>query len=261
MLSFFLEQNPILLAFLGGVFTFLITSLGASLVFFFRKVNKNFLDAMLALSAGIMLSASFFSLLNPCIEEAKKLNLVPWLIAFFGFAMGGIFLYLSDILFERKVSKKNKIKKRSMLILAITLHNIPEGLAIGTSFGLLLYDKNPELLLSALILTLGIGLQNFPEGSAISLPLLRENVSTKKSFLIGTLSAIVEPISALLGSLLVLKIQSILPFLLAFAGGAMIYVVCQELIPECQKNKNQKLMTLLIILGFSIMMILDVMFA
>lgn len=261
MLSFFLEQNPVLLAFLGGTFTFLVTALGSSLVFFLKKVNKTYLDSMLALSAGIMLSASFFSLLNPCIEKAKELNLLPWLIAFLGFVMGGLFLYFSDILFEKKVCKKNKSKKRNMLILAITLHNIPEGLAVGTSFGILLYNKSPELLLSALVLTLGIGLQNFPEGSAVSLPLRREKLSTHKSFFIGALTAIVEPISALIGALLVMKIQSILPFLLAFAGGAMIYVVCQELVPECQKNKNQKLMTLLIILGFSIMMILDVMFA
>ncbi len=250
MIDFFNNINPILLSFLATFFTFLITSLGSSLVFLFKNIKKDIMDICLSLSAGIMLAASYFSLINPSIELSNKLN-ISLLYIFLGFIFGGLLILLGN-----KIYKKNS--KVSNLIFSITLHNIPEGLAIGVAFGSILYSLEGSNLSSALVLALGIGIQNFPEGSAISLPLRREGFSRKKSFIIGSLSGLVEPISGVLGCILALQVRYILPFLLSFAAGAMIYVVIIELIPESQTNKRKDLMALFSILGFTIMMILDV---
>ena len=260
MIEYFLSLNHIVQAFLATTFTFLITILGAAIVFFFKKVNKTFMDGMLGFAAGVMIAASFWSLLSPSIEMADSLNLNSWLIATLGFLSGGILLFISDKIFDiLNKNKGNSSKKRvMMLISSITMHNIPEGLAVGIAFGSISYGLEGATIISACLLALGIGLQNFPEGSAVSIPLLREGYSRKKAFLYGSLSAIVEPISGVIGALLVLKIRLLLPFLLAFAAGAMIYVVVEELIPESQTNEKKDYMALFTLIGFSIMMILDV---
>ena len=260
MIEYFLSLNHIVQAFLATTFTFLITVLGAAIVFFFKKVNKTFMDGMLGFAAGVMIAASFWSLLSPSIEMANSLNLNSWLIATLGFLSGGILLFISDKIFDiLNKNKNNSSKKRvMMLISSITIHNIPEGLAVGIAFGSISYGLEGATIISACLLALGIGLQNFPEGSAVSIPLLREGYSRKKAFLYGSLSAIVEPISGVIGALLVLKIRLLLPFLLAFAAGAMIYVVVEELIPESQTNEKKDYMALFTLIGFSIMMILDV---
>lgn len=259
MIEYFLSLNHIVQAFLATTFTFLITVLGAAIVFFFKKVNKTFMDGMLGFAAGVMIAASFWSLLSPSIEMANSLNLNSWLIATLGFLSGGILLFISDKIFDILDKNNNSSKKRvMMLISSITMHNIPEGLAVGIAFGSISYGLEGATIISACLLALGIGLQNFPEGSAVSIPLLREGYSRKKAFLYGSLSAIVEPISGVIGALLVLKIRLLLPFLLAFAAGAMIYVVVEELIPESQTNEKKDYMALFTLIGFSIMMILDV---
>lgn len=268
MLTFLEEQNPILLAFLATLFTYSVTLIGASIVFLFKKVKKNIMDAMLGFAAGIMIAASFFSLLKPSLKMAESLKMIPWIVTTIGFIFGGLLLFIGDRIFtkiDKKISKnkdennKTKSLKRCiMLILSITLHNIPEGLAVGVAFGGIAYGIEGATLSSALMIALGIGIQNFPEGTAVSVPLRREGLSRKKAFFFGQLSGLVEPISGVLGALLVLKVRTLLPFLLAFAAGAMIYVVVEELIPESQTNKRKELMALFTLIGFSIMMILDV---
>ena len=260
MLRFLVNINPIWQALLATLFTWGVTALGAALVFFFKKVNKNVLDAMLGFAAGVMLAASFWSLLSPAIEMAASLKMLPWLVAFIGFFSGGLLLFVGDKVFNRLSSKNtnNSLKRSLMLVLSITLHNIPEGLAVGVAFGSVAYNLEGATLSAACLLALGIGLQNFPEGTAVSVPLRREGFSRKKAFLFGQLSGLVEPISGVLGALLVLKVRFLLPYLLAFAAGAMIYVVVQELIPESQSNKKKDLMALFTLIGFSIMMLLDV---
>ena len=260
MISFFIELNPVIQAFLATCFTWLVTALGAAFVFFFKKIKKSIMDAMLGFAAGVMVSASFWSLLSPSIEMAESLKLNSWLIATTGFLSGGLLLFLGDKLFTKLTEQKennNNIKRSLMLIISITLHNIPEGLAVGVAFGSLAYNLEGATLATACMLALGIGLQNFPEGTAVSVPLRREGFSRKKAFFYGQLSGIVEPISGILGALLVIKIRMLLPFLLAFAAGAMIYVVVEELIPESQSNEKKDLMALFTLIGFSIMMILD----
>ncbi len=237
--------------------------LGASIVFFFKDVKKGIMDALLSFSAGVMISASFWSLLNPSIEMANNLKMVPWVVAFIGFMSGGLLLFIGDKIFNYFSSLNNvigsgKIKRCLMLIFSITLHNIPEGLVIGVAFGSLAYGIEGVTLASAITLAIGIGLQNFPEGSAVSLPLRREGMNRTKAFFLGQATGIVEPIFAVLGAFLVLKIQVLLPFLLAFASGAMIYVVVEELIPESQSNTRKDLMAIFTLIGFSVMMILDV---
>lgn len=257
----FSNMNIIIQTLIATLFTFFITSLGSAIVFFFKKVNKNILDAMLGISAGVMIAASFFSLLNPAIEMANNLNLIPWIVLFIGFTLGGLLLYITGIIFDRKLSKnreKLSIKRRLLLFISITIHNIPEGMAIGVAFASTVYNINGATTSAAIILALGIGLQNFPEGSAVSLPLRREGMSRLKSFIFGSLSGIVEIFAGLIGAILVLKIRNILPYLLSFAAGAMIYVVIEELIPESQSNEKKDLMALFTLIGFSIMMILDV---
>lgn len=263
-MSFIGNLNPVLQALIATLFTWFITLLGAALVFFFKKPNKNVLDAMLGFAAGVMIAASFWSLLSPSIDMAENLNMIPWLVAFIGFFGGGVLLFVGDKIFTRLEKKKENSSKQKgfkrslMLILSITLHNIPEGLAVGVAFGSASYGLNGATLGAASLLALGIGLQNFPEGTAVSVPLRREGMSRKKAFFYGQLSGIVEPISGVIGALLVLKVRLLLPYLLAFAAGAMIYVVVQELIPESQTNKKKDLMALFTLIGFSVMMILDI---
>lgn len=254
-------KHIIFLTFLATLFTFTITTLGSALVFFFKKVNKNFLDAMLGFSAGIMIAASFFSLLNPAISMARNLNMTTWIVLLIGFTLGGILLYLTGLIFDRKLSKKKKklnLKRCIMLFLSITIHNIPEGMAIGVAFASTIYNIEGATIEAAIVLALGIGIQNFPEGSAVSLPLRREGMPRIKSFVFGSLSGLVEIFAGLIGAILVMMVRNILPYLLSFAAGAMIYVVVGELIPESQTNKNKDIMTLFTLIGFSIMMILDV---
>lgn len=248
MFDFFYEINPIYQAFLAGVFTFFITGLGAGLVFFFKSINKTIMDIMLAIAAGIMLAASFFSLLNPAISISNELKLVTWLVLFSGFISGGILLFIGDKVLD--CLNSSNLKRSIMLFSSITLHNIPEGLVLGVAFA----STN---IASAIILTIGIAIQNFPEGSAISLPLLRDGFSRFKSFIIGAFSALVEPIFAVVGAILVLKIRLFLPFILSFTAGAMVFVITMELIPESQTNKRKGLMALALMMGFSIMMILE----
>lgn len=262
MIDFFINLDHTIQALLATIFTWGITALGAGLVFFFKKINKSVMDAMLGFAAGVMIAASFWSLLSPAIEMAKSLNMITWLVAFLGFFTGGLLLFIGDKIFnflnKKKENKNNSFKRSLMLIFSITLHNIPEGLAVGVAFGTIAYGLEGATLINACLLSLGIGLQNFPEGTAVSVPLRREGFSRKKAFLYGQLSGIVEPISGFLGALLVIKVRLLLPFLLAFAAGAMIYVVVEELIPESQTNEKKDLMALFTLIGFSVMMILDI---
>jgi len=266
MIDFITSLNPIIQALIATMFTYGVTALGAALVFFFKRVNKTVMDAMLGFAAGVMIAASFWSLLSPAIEMADCLDMISWLVTFVGFFSGGILLYVSDKLFnyfDKKLSNKDvannySFKRCLMLIFSITMHNIPEGLAVGVAFGSVVYGLDGATLTSACLLALGIGLQNFPEGTAVSVPLRREGMSRKKAFFFGQLSGMVEPISGVIGDLLVIKVRYLLPFLLSFAAGAMIYVVVQELIPESQTNENKSLMALFTLIGFSVMMILDV---
>lgn len=256
MFNWFLNLNYIYQALIATLFTYSITALGASIVFFFKKISKNVMDAMLGFAAGVMTAASYFSLLGPAIDHSNNLNINPWLTVTIGFLSGGILLFLADKIFSKLLDKKNK--RILMLISSITIHNIPEGLAVGIAFGATYYGLTGATTISAIMLAIGIGLQNFPEGSAVSIPLIREGLSRKNAFFYGQLSAIVEPIFGVIGAFLVVKMQILLPFFLSFAAGAMIYVIVSELIPESQTNKKKELMAFFTIIGFTIMMILDV---
>ena len=260
MINYFLNLSPIVQAFIATLFTWGVTALGAALVFMFKKINKNILDGMLGIAAGVMIAASFWSLLSPALEMASKLEMNAVIVVVLGFLSGGLLLFISDKVFKKFEHKfENSTFKRSvMLISSITMHNIPEGIAVGVAFGSALYNLDGATTLSACMLALGIGIQNFPEGTAVSVPLRRDGMSRRKAFFYGQLSGIVEPISGILGALLVLKIRYMLPFLLAFAAGAMIYVVVEELIPESQTNENKDFMALCTLIGFCIMMSLDV---
>lgn len=266
MIDFFSNFSYTFQAFVAALFTFGITSVGSAIVFCFKKVNKNILDSMLGLAAGVMIAASFWSLLSPAIDMAEQLKMISWFVVFIGFFFGGLLLFTGDKVFnyfDNKFSRKKKVNSSSikrvlMVIFSITLHNIPEGMAIGVAFGSVKYGISGATITAAWVLALGIGIQNFPEGTAVSLPLRREGFSRKKAFLLGTLSGIVEPIASVIGCLLVTKVQSIMPFLLSFAAGAMIYVVVEELIPESQTNKKKDLMAIFTIVGFSLMMVLDI---
>lgn len=265
MIETILNLHPIIQAGLATLFTWSITAIGASLVYFFKRINKNLMDGMLGFAAGVMIAASFFSLIAPAITMAENLNLIPWLIVFIGFFMGGLLLFIGDKVYDvyekktkRKKDKKTSFKRCIMLISSITLHNIPEGMAVGVAFGSVIYGLDGATLAAAWTLALGIGLQNFPEGTAVSMPLRREGMSRNKAFFLGQLSGIVEPIAGIIGALLVIRVRILLPFLLAFAAGAMIYVVVEELIPESQTNKKKDLMALFTLIGFSVMMILDI---
>ncbi len=259
MVDFFINLNPIIQALIATLMTYAFTVLGSALVFPFKNVNRSIMDAMLGIASGVMIAASFFSLLSPALESANSLGQNPWIIVSLGFSIGGILLFLTDKIALRYLNNypdASKRKRTFMLLFSITIHNIPEGLVVGLAFGSI--ALNNATIISASLLALGIGIQNFPEGSALSLPLRRDGMSPFKSFFLGQISGIVEPIAGVLGAILVLKVQFLLPFLLSFAAGAMIYVVVEELIPESQTNKRKDLMALFTILGFIVMMILDV---
>jgi zinc transporter, ZIP family len=266
-MEYLLKYEPLTLALFATLFTWAITALGASMVFFFRSIDKRILNAMLGFAAGVMIAASFWSLLKPAIEMSEEKSIIAWIPAAIGFLTGGAFLLLIDKILPHlhlglPKSKAEGIKtswQRSiLLILAITLHNIPEGLAVGVAFGALSGNADIQGLSGAIALAFGIGLQNFPEGAAVSIPLRREGFSRFKGFWYGQLSGIVEPLAGLLGAYMVVTISALLPYALAFAAGAMIFVVVEELIPESQREFKTDLSTIGAMIGFTIMMILDV---
>jgi ZIP family zinc transporter len=268
IVSFFKGYNPVAQAFIGTLFTWGMTALGAALVFLTRQdVNRKILDFMLGFAAGVMIAASYWSLLAPSIEMAESMGVIPWIPPAVGFAMGAIFLRVIDKFLPHlhpgmpdssTEGVKTAWHRTTLLVLAITLHNIPEGLAVGVAFGAVAANLSSASFAGAVVLALGIGIQNFPEGMAVSMPLRREGLSRKKSFWYGQLSGIVEPIAGVIGAWAVLIAMPILPYALAFAAGAMIFVVVEEVIPESQIGGNGDLATMGVVLGFIVMMVLDV---
>ncbi|OIP00874.1 MAG: ZIP family metal transporter [Bacteroidetes bacterium CG2_30_33_31] len=262
-----LEYNPVMMALIATLFTWSITALGASMVFFFKTIDKRILNSMLGFAAGVMIAASFWSLLKPSIEMATANGSIPWVPAIVGFLSGGAFLLLIDKLLphlhlglatDKAEGIKTTWQRSVLLVLAITLHNIPEGLAVGVAFGALANNPEGGNFAGAVVLAIGIGLQNFPEGAAVSIPLRREGFSRLKAFIYGQLSGIVEPIAGVIGAYLVITITPLLPYALSFAAGAMIFVVVEELIPESQMGNETDLSTIGAMLGFATMMLLDV---
>jgi ZIP family zinc transporter len=267
MADLFAELDPVLQALIATLFTWFLTALGAAMVFFFKSINRKVLDGMLGFAAGVMIAASYWSLLAPAIEMAEESDLPAWLPATAGFLLGGLFLWIADKILPHlhlgfpmaeAEGLKTSWQRSVLLVLAITLHNIPEGLAVGVAFGALASNLPSATLAGAIALALGIGIQNFPEGAAVSVPLRREGVSRLKSFWYGQLSGLVEPIAGVIGAAAVILIKPVLPYALAFAAGAMIYVVVEELIPEAQLEKNTDVATIGAMLGFAVMMTLDV---
>lgn len=262
-----LGYNPILMALVATLFTWGVTALGSSMVFFFKSINQKVLNSMLGFAAGVMIAASFWSLLNPAIEMAEASGVSSWIPAVVGFLAGGAFLFLVDKILphlhmglskDKAEGIKTNWQRSVLLVLAITLHNIPEGLAVGVAFGALANNPDAGMLAGAIALAIGIGLQNFPEGAAVSIPLRREGFSRLKAFNYGQLSGVVEPIAGVLGAYLVLSITPLLPYALSFAAGAMIFVVVEELIPTSQTGNETDLSTIGAMLGFATMMLLDV---
>ncbi len=256
-----------LLALLATLFTWGMTALGAALVFFFRSLHQKVLNAMLGFAAGVMIAASYWSLLAPAIEMAEARGDAPWLPAVIGFLAGGAFLWVVDRLLphlhlgletENAEGIHTRWQRSTLLVLAITLHNIPEGLAVGVAFGSLANSWTPAALGGAVALAFGIGLQNFPEGAAVSIPLRREGMSRRRAFWQGQLSGLVEPVAGVIGALSVTLVRPLLPYALSFAAGAMIYVVVEELIPEAQSGHETDMSTIGAMLGFAVMMFLDV---
>lgn len=267
MITYFTNLNPIMQAFIAGLFTWLCTIFGSSFVFLFKEVNERFLATMQGFAAGVMTAASFWSLLAPAIDYAGRSNsiLPNWFPAAVGFMAGGIFLRILDIIVphihmaeDHGDTTNRKLPRNTMLFLAVTIHNIPEGLAIGVAFAGAAVNPNLATLSGAIALSIGIGLQNIPEGSALSLPIYAESGNRFKAFNMGQASALVEPVSAVIGAAAVLIISQILPYALAFAAGAMMFVVVEELIPESQSGDNTDIGTMAFLGGFTIMMILDV---
>ncbi len=256
---FALKLPAAVLALLAGCGTWLVTALGAAAVFFFSKDNERHMTLLLGFSAGVMLAASYWSLLAPAIALAAETPLPPWLPAAAGFLAGALFLRFTDLLLGRLKPRTGE-KRSRLLILSITLHNIPEGLAVGVAFGALRFGAEPERLLAACGVALGIAIQNYPEGAAVALPLLREGESRLRSFFLAQATGWVEPAAALLGALLVSLVRSLLPWALSFAAGAMVLVAAHELIPECRASgpRGSYLGTMGVILGFTLMMLLDV---
>lgn len=266
-MDWFISLDPVVQALLATLFTWFVTALGSSTVFIFKTINKRILDGMLGFAAGVMIAASFWSLLSPAIEMAEEAGGIPWLPAVVGFLAGGLFLWLVDILMphlhigvaQEPEGLETSWQRSVLLVLAITLHNIPEGLAVGVAFGAIAAELPAATFAGAAALAIGIGLQNFPEGAAVSVPLRREGLSRMKSFIYGQASGIVEPIAGVLGAVAVVAMKPILPYALSFAAGAMIYVVVEELIPEAQQEKHHSNVgTIGAMLGFAIMMFLDV---
>ncbi len=285
MIDFFSALPPHLQALCATLFTWGVTAAGASLVFFFKKINKNVLDAMLGFSAGVMVAASFWSLLLPAEEMCAELGLPAAAVLLFGFLSGGAFLFAGDILlcraakceYEQSAGQTHlcpfsarsnhfirfnsrcarRANRTAMLVFSVTLHNIPEGLCIGVAFASLGAGERGAAFASACLLAFGIGLQNFPEGAAVSLPLRRDGASRARAFFWGQISGAVEPLAGVLGALLVVYVRTLLPFCLAFAAGAMIYVVVAELLPESGTAENKNAASLFTLVGFAVMMLLD----
>lgn len=267
IIEFIQGFSPVVQALIATLFTWFVTALGASVVFFLKEVDRRILDSMLGFAAGVMIAASFWSLLAPAIEASEQQGIPGWIPAVIGFLAGGVFLRIIDFYLPHlhpaladaePEGVKTKWQRSVLLVLAVTLHNIPEGLAVGIAFGAVAHDISTATIAGAVALALGIGLQNFPEGAAVSIPLRREGLSPTKSFMYGQLSGIVEPIAGVLGAAAVIYMRPILPYALAFAAGAMIFVVGEELIPEANSEGNSHLATTGLMLGFAVMMFLDV---
>lgn len=263
-MDWFETLNPVIQALLATIFTWGVTALGALVVCFFKEVNGKILNTILGFSAGVMIAAAFWSLLEPSIDLSQELGYIAWILPAVGFITGSLFVLLSDkfldkMLKNRKnIDNKDSLKRSILLIAAITIHNIPEGMAVGVTFAGALIGNTGITMAGAFALAIGIAIQNFPEGAIISMPLKSEGMSKSKAFLYGTLSGIVEPIGAIITILLTSTVVPILPYLLSFAAGAMIYVVVEELIPESQNGEHSNIGTIGVALGFVIMMILDV---
>lgn len=268
MLDFFLDLHPVVQALIATSFTWGMTALGAALVFATKTLNQKLLDSMLGFAGGVMIAASFWSLLSPALDMAEGDGLPAWIPAAVGFLLGGLFLWGVDKILphlhpnssieEAEGMQPSKKRRSTLLVLAITLHNIPEGLAVGVAFGAVAAEFPSSSLAGAIALGIGIGIQNFPEGVAVSMPLRRDGMSRMKSFMYGQFSGMVEPISAVIGVLAVTLIEPLLPYALSFAAGAMIFVVAEEVIPGSQEEGNKDLASMTLMIGFTVMMILDV---
>lgn len=264
-------NDTVILALVATLGTWFVTMLGAATVVFFKSPNPKALNLMLGFASGVMIAASFWSLLQPAIERAEKHSAIPaYIVATAGFLAGALFMWMSDkiVTYTRRKAAisqgthTQRLNRIIMLVLSITLHNIPEGMAVGVAFGALQNcEFTPEALMGAITIAVGIGLQNFPEGAAVSVPLRREGFSRRRSFFVGQASGLVEPIAGVIGAILVVYVEAILPYALAFAAGSMILVAVHELIPECQQDKSTSpyFATMGIVSGFATMMLLDVM--
>lgn len=266
MSEWFSGLHPVVQALLGTLFTWGLTAAGAAMVFSARELSRKSLDAMLGFAAGVMIAASFWSLLAPAIEMAEGGRVPAWLPALAGFLLGAAGLWSVDKVLphlhlgfpmEQAEGISTHFHRSTLLILAITLHNIPEGLAVGVAFGAVA-GSPVATLAGAVTLAVGIGIQNFPEGTAVSVPLRAMGFSRLKSFWYGQLSGIVEPVAGVLGAAAVFAVRPLLPYALGFAAGAMIFVVVEEVIPESQRHENTDAATLGAIVGFAVMMTLDV---
>ena len=267
MPEWFVQLNPVVQALIATCFTWALTAAGAALVFPMKELKRSSMDAMLGFAAGVMIAASCWSLLIPSIEMAADWSIPAWIPATVGFLLGAAFLRLIDRLLphlhpgmatDKAEGVKTKWQRTTLLVLAITLHNIPEGLAVGVAFGAAAAGFESASLAGAVALAIGIGIQNFPEGTAVSMPLRREGFSRTKSFWYGQLSGVVEPVAGVAGAALVLLARPILPYALSFAAGAMIFVVVEELVPESQRGGHSHSATWGAIIGFAVMMTLDV---
>ncbi len=267
MIAWFTDLHPVVQALMATLFTWFVTALGAAMVFLFKTIERRVLDGMLGFAAGVMIAASFWSLLSPAIEMVRASGGITWLPPVIGFLAGGLFLWLIDQLlphlhlgFPREEAEgvHTSWRRSVLLVLAITIHNIPEGLAVGVAFGAVAAGLPAASLAGAIALAIGIGIQNFPEGAAVSIPLRREGISRRKSFFYGQVSGLVEPVAGVLGAAAVILMEPVLPYALSFAAGAMIYVVVEELIPESQLDKHTDVATIGTMLGFAVMMLLDV---
>lgn len=269
-MTYLLNFAPWQQALFATLFTWGVTALGSALVFAFKTIRSHALAMMYGFAAGVMIAASFWSLLDPAISLAEELDKTPWLVVSSGFILGGLFLYVADKIIPALYIRHNeneepphKVKQAILLVFSITLHNIPEGLAVGVAFGAIQAASSAQhatMVLAAVTVAIGIGLQNFPEGAAVSIPLRQNGMSRPRAFMYGQASGMVEPIAGILGALLVSYVSQILPYALAFAAGAMIYVACKELIPEAHaRTKSESHWAILgIMAGFTLMMILDV---
>ena len=258
-MGWFSGLHPVMQGFLATMFTYAVTVLGASLVFFIKRMNQKVMDVMMGFAAGVMIAASYWSLLEPAIAQVEEQGGNAALTAAAGFLFGGMFIMVSDIVLAKKQcsqARGNEWRRCVLLTTAVTLHNIPEGLAVGVAFGSAAMDGGTSLI-GAVMLAVGIGIQNFPEGTCVAMPLRREGAGRWKSFLVGQFSGIVEPVAGIFGALFAITVQSALPIVLSFSAGAMISVVCSELIPESFRD-NKQLASAGVLAGFVVMMMLDV---